>query len=449
METGRQIRIFLSAFLLSLALCGCGEEGLMGEISGADTIATAEAFGDKEQGKSPASGTPAGEGAEPEDGEAEPADGQAGPEDEGAEPKDGQAGTEAEEPAYSFLAEEASVYAYNSLTETERIWYRDMEEILGTFGTGQKISRACLESGLDDSDVDRIFQCVLSDHPELFYVEGYSYVKYTRGSRITSILFSGSYTMDFDTAVKRRAQIEAAAEEILAGVPEDASDYEKVKYVYETLIRDTEYRLDAPDNQNVYSVFIHHTSVCQGYAKATQYLLERLGIECALVLGTVDTGEVHAWNLVKLDGSYYYVDTTWGDASYQISGGEEVPDYAMPEINYDYLCVTTAELLRTHTLGGQLPMPVCDATEDNYYMQEGALFLNYDREQMRELFESAAEQGRTDVTVKCTDFAGYQEILSAMVDGQEIFDYLPENDGRVAYAQNDDQLSLTFWVTNE
>lgn len=428
METGSRMRIFLSVILLGLILCGCGEGKPMGEIPGDYAVATAEASGEKEEGKSPAS-------ASSEEGKPAPEETESVPEEE--------------EPAYSFLAEEASVYAYNSLTDTERIWYRDMEEILGTFGMEQKLSRTCLESGLDDSDIDRIFQCVMNDHPELFYVEGYSYVKYTRGSKITSILFSGSYTMDFDTAVERRAEIEAAAEELLARVPEEASDYEKVKYVYETLIRDTEYRLDAPDNQNIYSVFIHHASVCQGYAKATQYLLDRLGVECALVLGTVDTGEVHAWNLVKLDGSYYYVDTTWGDASYQISGGGEVSDYSMPEINYDYLCVTTAELLRTHTLGGQLPMPVCDATENNYYVQEGALFLSYDREQMRKLFESAAKQGRTDVTVKCTDAVGYREIISAMINGQEIFDYLPENDGRVAYAQNDDQLSLTFWVTNE
>lgn len=423
METERRIKIFLSGILLSLVLWGCGEEELMGEISGDYAVATAEAAGEKEQGKSSAPSVDASkEEADPE---------------------------ETKEPAYSFLAENASVYAYNSLTDTERIWYRDMEEILGTFGTERKVSRVCLESGLDDSDIDRIFQCVLNDHPELFYVDGYSYVKYTRGPKTTSILFSGSYTMDFDTAVERRAEIEAAAEELLAEVPGDASDYEKVKYVYETLIRNTEYRLDAPDNQNICSVFINHTSVCQGYAKATQYLLDRLGIECALVLGTVDTGEVHAWNLVKLDDGYYYVDTTWGDASYQISEGEEDSDYMMPEINYDYLCVTTAELLRTHTLSDQIPMPVCDSTENNYYVQEGALFVTYDREQMRELFENTAEQGRTDVTVKCTDAAGYQEIISALIDGQEIFDYLPENDGRVAYAQNDAQLSLTFWVTNE
>ena len=214
------------------------------------------------------------------------------------------------------------------------------------------------------------------------------------------------------------------------------------------MIRNTDYQLDSPDNQNIYSVFINHTSVCQGYAKATQYLLDRLGIGCSLVLGTVDTGEVHAWNLVKLDDSYYYVDTTWGDASYQISGAE-LQGYVMPEINYDYLCVTTEELLRTHTLGGQIPMPLCDATEDNYYVQEGALFMEYDKEQMQKLFQKAMEQGRADVTVKCVDIVCYQDIISALIDRQEIFDYLPENDGSVAYAQNDKQLSLTFWVTNE
>lgn len=409
---------------LCLVLCGCGGAEVLEEIPRDYVILATSAP------------------REPEETDTE------GTEQEGT----GEEAAEADETSQeqvSFVMEEASGYAYSKLDELEQLWYRDMEECLGSFGQEQKLSEAGFESGMDETDIDRIFQCVLCDHPELFYVEGYSYTKYTRGEKTTSIEFSGRYTMDYDTALERKAQIEAAAAEILAGIDTEASDYEKVKYVYDNLIRETDYKLDSADNQNIYSVFINKASVCQGYAKATQYLLNRLGVECSLVLGTVDTGEGHAWNLVKADGSYYYVDTTWGDASYQLGEGETVSGYAMPEINYDYLCVTTAELFRTHSLGGPVPMPECVATEDNYYVRQGALFKEYDREQMTALFEGAVEQGNSDVTIKCEDEDCYEQICSALIVNQEIFDYLPETGGTVAYARNEKQLSLTFWVTNE
>lgn len=352
----------------------------------------------------------------------------------------------------SFLMEEAFPYAYHCLTPAEQIWYRDMERILGCYGEKMYLGADGLEAGLDDTDVDRIFQCVMGDHPELFFVEGYSFTQYLRGDKVISIEFSGTYNVDLDTALKRRDEIQAAAGEILAGVQADASEYDKVKYVYDTLIRNTEYDLEAPDTHNIYSVFVNHRSVCQGYAKATQYLLNKLGVECALVLGAVDTGEGHAWNLVKVDGSHYFVDTTWGDVSYQVEDGGDAEDgggCAAPEINYDYLNVTTEELLRTHTIGGEVPMPVCTAKKANYYVREGALFTSYDREQMEALFRKAAESGQGSVTVKCSDRECFQEILTAFIDGQEIFDYLEGGGNSVAYAKNEKQLSMTFWVTNE
>ena len=264
--------------------------------------------------------------------------------------------------------------------------------------------------------------------------------------------------MDLDTAVARKEEIEAASEEILSGISRDAADYDKVKYVYETLIRSTDYDLDAPDNQNIYSVFVQHLSVCQGYAKATQYLLNRLNVPCTLVLGTVETGEGHAWNLVEVDGEYYYLDTTWGDVSYRTEDlsseetlypGEEDETLFMPEINYDYLNVTTEELLRTHSIGGEIPMPLCDADTANYYVREGALFTGYDRVQMEALFQKAIETGQGDITIKCVDAVSYKEVLTALIEEQEIFDYLAGEESRVAYAQNEKQHSLTFWVTNE
>ena len=141
-----------------------------------------------------------------------------------------------------------------------------------------------------------------------------------------------------------------------------------------------------------------------------------------------------------------------GDVSYRTEGTaapEQDGGIVMPEINYDYLNVTTEELLRTHSIGGEVPMPLCTARTANYYMQEGAFFTAYDREQMAALFGNAVENGRKDITVKCADGACYEEILAMLIEEQEIFDYLPEGESQIAYAQNEKQLSLTFWVTNE
>jgi len=347
-----------------------------------------------------------------------------------------------------FLMEEAGDYAYNCLNEAEQLWYRDLEQLFDGFGEKCRLNDAGLDAGLTEDNIDKIFQCVLYDHPELFFVEGYSYTKYSMAGKLISIDFSGTYTMDRDTALLRKKEIEAAADEILSGVPEDASEYDKVKYVYDRIITDTEYDLGIPDNQNIYSVFIHHLSVCQGYSKATQYLLNRLGMECMLVLGTVDTGEGHAWNLVKIDGSYYYLDTTWGDASYRMtdSGGDSVD---MSTVNYDYLNVTTEEILRTHRIAAGIPMPECVAAEANYYVREGALFTGYDREQMEALFAGLTDGTKSAVTIKCASRECYDEIRVALVEKQEIFRFLDELENKVTFSQNETQLSLTFWVTNE
>ncbi len=355
-----------------------------------------------------------------------------------------------EQQTCSFLGE-ASCYAYAHLSERERLWYREIEQILGEMGEDRGISQACLASvGAAEFEplVEKVFQCVLDDHPELFYVDGYAYIK-TVGAdgELREVEFSGKYNLEPEEVQIRREEIEHAVEALLAGIEPDASDYEKVKYVYETIILETDYDLEAPDHQNIYSVFINHASVCQGYAKAVQYLLNRMDVECVLVQGTVDSGEKHAWNLVKADGSYYYVDATWGDPTYQEAEGGGEAGVFMPDISYDYLCITTAQLLRTHTLGSPVPMPECVDTRDNYYVREGAFFTSYDREQMKNLFDARAAQGCRDVTIKCADAVCYREISQALLEDREIFDYM--GNGTISYANNEKQLSLTFVMTNE
>jgi hypothetical protein len=166
------------------------------------------------------------------------------------------------------------------------------------------------------------------------------------------------------------------------------------------------------------------------------------------VQGLVDSGENHAWNLVKVNGAYYYVDVTWGDASYQSDASDWDNGY-VPEINYDYLCVTTEQLQRTHTIQNYVPLPECTAEADNYYVRENTLFFEYDSEKMSLLFQKLGTEGYPDVTVKCNDADTYSSIYEALIEQQDIFDYLPEEKDTISYTLNEKQLSMTFWMTNE
>ncbi len=57
---------------------------------------------------------------------------------------------------------------------------------------------------------------------------------------------------------------------------------------------------------------LYRKGVCEAYAKLYQIMLNYLGVNCLYVIGNGNSS-AHAWNLVKLDGKYYNVDTTWND----------------------------------------------------------------------------------------------------------------------------------------
>lgn len=337
-------------------------------------------------------------------------------------------------------------FAKEKLGEAEQYWYLDILEELGSLGEGVDLNPLGLSRGLTREDIDRIFQSVMLDHPELFYVTGYSYTVYETDGRVERLHFVGTYQGNPETIRHRKNEIEQAVSKLLEGVEPGADDYTLTKYVYDTIICGTDYSRSAPDNQNIYSVFVGHRSVCQGYAKATQYLLNRLGIPCTLVTGTVLAGQAHAWNLVQIDGAYYYLDTTWGDASYRGEEGEALSGQT-PQINYDYLNITTEELEKTHQIDAGWPN--CEAVEANYYYREDAVLTNADVEALKAFFESHTGQGKDTVAFRCANEECYQDIRKLLIENRFIFECFCSGGASVAYVLNDNRLSMTFWMTNE
>ena len=293
---------------------------------------------------------------------------------------------------------------------------------------------------IDPEDIDYAFNCVMGDHPEIFYTNGYMYTKFTTTDRIVKIEFTPAYTIAYEDVIKYEKDIEAYKNEFLVGINQNTDDYTKIKYTYEYIIKNTEYDVDSIQNQNILSVFINGRSVCQGYAKAFQYLSGQLGVQSTLVVGYVGANEGHAWNMVKCNGQYYYIDCTWGDSSYL----ENSMSLYSGGINYDYLNITTSELQLTHVIDNFTPLPPCNSMSDNYYVKEGLYFEGIDLVQLDKAFSNAKSQNRDSVELKCSNTEVYDKLGEYLLVDNHIFDYMSSDKESITYMQNKDLNIYSF-----
>lgn len=315
---------------------------------------------------------------------------------------------------------EESGYGYSKLSEREKVAYKEILCILHDVASDVEVSDT------NPDVIERAFDCVLLDHPEVFYVSGYSINKYVLKDEIKKIEFTGTYTMNSEEVLRARDVVNAYVNNCLAGAP-SGDDYSRIKYVYEYIVKNTEYNMAAENGQNLYSVASTGRSVCQGYAKMMQMILNKMGIFCTLVNGDANDGSgtltKHVWNLVKSDGKYYQVDVTWGDGSFIIIGDDD-GQYTASDITYDYLLVNDEMISDTHRPEPVVEMPSCDSLDDNYYVREGLYLEEVTSEKLRQIFDMAYAQGMSSVTLKCADSTVYEALTDRLIDKKEIFDYL-------------------------
>ena len=111
------------------------------------------------------------------------------------------------------------------------------------------------------------------------------------------------------------------------------SDYEKIVSITDYICEKVEY-----DNKHVnddsyelmhsaYAAIIDGAAVCQGYANLFYRMAVESGLDSRIITGVAYNGEAtkeHAWNIVKINGTFYYIDPTWidvtGKNSYFLNG---------------------------------------------------------------------------------------------------------------------------------
>ena len=324
-------------------------------------------------------------------------------------------------------------YAYRCLNKEGKQVY---DEILNAIlNHTEKITVATT----DPKVLKLAFEDVFSDYGGLFWISGYSYTEYTRNNSLVSIEFAPKYTMTHAEQKKMQKEIDAAVEEFLSGISPTENDYDKAKYVFEKLIEQVDYDKNAKNSQNIISVFINHKTVCQGYASATQYLLNQLNIPSTIVTGSANK-EAHAWNLVKLDGEYYYMDTTWGNSTY-LNEEKEAAKF----VNYSYFTFTTDEMRATHKPDKHIKLPECTAIADNYFVYEGYYFSDWSVDEIGDLYSQAAVNDSHRVAIKYATQDLYDRAKDYFIKQKMLENYC-DITGNVYYLEDPEQLILTISI---
>lgn len=325
-------------------------------------------------------------------------------------------------------------YAYDQLTAEEQLLYRQAADAI------EKHQTERLETPLtDEEQVWHVLNCIEVDHPEYFWWENYDTLyTVTENNVPTGTEIELDFLYDEAETAARQAQIDARVTEWLSGIDASWADYDKVKAVYDAVVLNTEYVDESPDNQNICSVFLNGQSVCAGYAKATQYLLQKLDIPAAYLWGdATKDGETdsHAWNLVQLDGVYYYLDPTWGDPEYS----EEDAVALAGTVCYDYFCVTSEELFRTHENQTALTLPECTSETHNYYVRSGLRLDSYDPASIASIVDAAYYAGQPQAEMQ---FRYEEDYWTAQENLEDVFYQCSFDWEDIGYTGDDDMRTL-------
>ena len=323
-------------------------------------------------------------------------------------------------------------YAHNTLNEKQQIVYDEMLYAIMNMESSARLSTA------DQTDVQRCFNAICADYGEIFWVDTCSYSGLSLFGIPVAVRLDVKYSFTPEEVADYRASMRPVIDGYLDCLEACNSDYEKTEVLYRMLLEDVAYDINAENNQNIISVFLGKKTVCQGYACATQYLLQQAGIPCVIVVGTAQ-GQPHAWNMVQLDGEYYYLDVTWGNSDFL---GESGP--AAGSINYAYFNITTDELLINHQPEVDFPLAVCDTRADNFYVKSRLYFEVWDPDGIGAKITEAFDQKQPSVSLK---FANEELFLMArthLIEEQHITDYC-RGISRIYYVPDEDLHILTIY----
>lgn len=268
------------------------------------------------------------------------------------------------------------LYYYNHMNKRQQGAYTAMKTGLSA------LERSFTVPLLDGRDLADVFFKLRLDCPDIFYAVSFQY-RYYQGSdnleMIPEYLFEKNKIKEHQKAMKARITK-------LIRPAQTMSEWEKEQYIHDFICTNVRYdKLKKPYSHEIIGPLGQGVGVCEGIAKSVKALCDALGIWCIIAVSDANPDKKikyrHAWNVVRIGGTYYHLDVTFDNS---LGHGEM--------LRYDYFNLEDKQIFRDHE-PVIYKIPACADGTRFYYKEKKMSFTKMEEVSKRAL--QAMRKGKT------------------------------------------------------
>ncbi|MBW7573221.1 transglutaminase domain-containing protein [Caproiciproducens faecalis] len=281
------------------------------------------------------------------------------------------------------------------------------------------------DSTLSEAQLRLILLAFLNDNPQIFWLaNAYSYAYANNNTYIQ--LYSVASQPNCTAMIQKMNQKVSA---VISAMPAGLSELDRELYLFHYIAQNCTYNDAAVTNTGIwqafssYGVLIDGTAVCEGYSRAMQLLSSYAGLQCMLLSGQ-SSGVNHMWNVIKIDGNWYHLDTTWGDSNTEVYNYFNLNDTAIAQSRTIFPSASTlTEDQIDGTVDGEaarcnLTIPACTATAANYFRAKAAKVSSSSEDStVQNALASAIKAKSTSVSFYIDESADYDAVITGMTTG--------------------------------
>lgn len=353
---------------------------------------------------------------------------------------------------------------YDSLeNEAQRSLYKRMAIDVYIIGSNESdkglysVEKIYIDEPISEKDIRVAMSAFKNDYPEIFWLSNrFSYVA---GNTTEVQLYSVLSPPEIKT---KSEKLITAITDLINQVPAGLSEFERELAIHDLLLGECFYNDEVESTSedwvpfSVYGAIVSGSAVCEGYSKAIQYLLSIFGIECNTISGT-GNGNLHQWNVVKIDGKWYHLDATWNDTTdddifydyFNVSDEAISYDHEIAKL---YSEMTSEEICGTDDSGSDsqlfnLFVPECCSDDANFYTRSSALFDGDNDASalgIEEKLQECITSGKDTVYILVDSSLDYDEALNMLFYEPPylFFKYIEKVNFSMGQLINDEEVSV-------